>query len=159
MHQQIRTSPLGDEGPDQGLSHQDRLRARLDALELVNIEGVAPELAPNGGLTPARNHFRFAFGHDAWNAAWEALEPWQPEACPAIAVALSNEAGGLRGALDRLTKAGYGIESVLVLARQTRDGRTLVSIGLDKPVPPAAWVGLGGWDEPGEMPPEEVSAS
>ena len=159
MHEQIRTSPIGDEGPDEGLSHQDRLRARLDALADVNIEGVAPELAPDAEAAPARNHFRFAFGHEHWGAAWDALEPWKPEACPAIAVALRNEAGGLRGVLDTLTEAGYSIESVLVLARQTEDGLTLVSVGLDKPVPRADWVALGGWDEPGEMPPEELNAS
>jgi hypothetical protein len=152
MHLQIRTSPEDGEGPDEGLDGQDRLRARLDALAHagVDIEGVAPELATT--------HLRFVFRHDQLEAALAALVPWSPTPHHAIAVAVEARPGGLRRSVDRLVEADYHVESVLVLAGRHGDD-VVVSIGVDRAVPRADWIGLGGIDAPDEMPPEELSAS
>lgn len=145
MHQQIRTSPPGA-----------TLAKRLAALRGVSIEGLGPELWPDPDET---NHLRFAFGHADMDEAERALRAagLEPERRPAIVFALSHAAGTLDTALARLT--GYEIESVLVLARQVASGTTLVSVGLDRPVSFAEWKRLGGWDEPEEAPPEELTAS
>ncbi len=137
MHQQIRTSP----------GHtRENMRSVLDILARagVNVEGIGPDFEPP--------HIRIAVPHEHWDAAWDALRhaKLQPEARPALTVALPNDPGKLNAKVEELARAGYGLESVLVLA--SRDGDlTLVSLGVHEDVPPD-WeetaAGLGGWEDP-----------
>jgi hypothetical protein len=142
MHEQIRTSPAGA-----------TLMARLAAVRGISIEGVGPELDPDARGASPMNHMRFAFLPKDFGAAMAALEKagFEPERRHAIVLELTHKAGSLDQALAKL--AAYEIESVLVLAGQSRSGRTLVSVGLDREVPDADWATLGGCTNPGIAPP------
>jgi hypothetical protein len=145
MHEQIRTSPEDDEGPDAGLAPPDRLRNRLDALAGINIEGLAPELEST--------HLHFAFKHANKDAALAALAPWSPTVHHAFATLVGNHPGGLRGVLDALRARDYVPQSVLVLAHEDKHGRdVLVSIGVDRDVTAQDWADLGGWIDPDDTP-------
>jgi hypothetical protein len=138
MHQQIRTSP-GQVG--------ENIRRVADALGDVGIsvEGIGPDFeAP---------HVRTVVTHERFKDTLEALEAahLEPEVRPAITFALANQAGALQGALRRLAHEGYTVESVLVLASRSDDGRVLVSIGVRQTIPDdweAKIEALGGWEEP-----------
>jgi hypothetical protein len=138
MHQQIRTSP-GQVG--------ENIRRVADALgdAGISVEGIGPDFeAP---------HVRTVVTHERFEATMEALENahLEPEARPAITFALANQAGALQGVLRRLAHEGYTVESVLVLASRSDDGRVLVSIGVRQTIPDG-WDAkideLGGWEEP-----------
>lgn len=115
MHQQLKTSP-SDVG--------DNMRRVLDALVGINIEGIGPDFD-----SP---HIRTAVEHDDWEAAWAALKSagLEPVACKAVLVTLSNSEGKLRQAIENLSRRGFVVESVLVLATPGQSGLVRVSIGV-----------------------------
>ena len=143
MHQQVKTSPDDFGGPDEGLTARQRLKVRLEALNGINIEGVAPELESA--------HLRWAFRDAALPAALTALARWQPEVRHAFTAKLGNVPGGLDGLLDVVEGHGYDVESVLVLATDVGDG-ILVQVGVDREVSQADWDDMGGWDDEGSSP-------
>ena len=70
---------------------------------------------------------------------------------------MGHHPSALRGAVEALVEAGYGVESVLVLARRQGDD-AVVSIGVDRPVSRGDWKLLGGIDDDDELPPAELTA-
>jgi hypothetical protein len=118
----------------------------------VNVEGVGPDYeAP---------HARVVVPHDAVDAALKVLGEggFEPELRDACTFALPHRPGQLADVLDRVARADFDVQCVLVLASRLR-GMTLVSIGVDREptldererlgcvVEPAGWIG-GDIDEP-----------
>jgi hypothetical protein len=135
MHQQIRTSP-GSVGGN--VSHAVEALARRG----VNVEGVGPDYE-----SP---HVRIVVPHDATEDAIEALEgipDFTPRAVPACTFALAHRPGQLDVVLQRVARAGFEVQSVLVLASRYR-GMTLVSLGLDREPSSTECEALGCVEEP-----------
>jgi hypothetical protein len=135
MHQQIRTSP-GTVG-----SNLSRAVAALGRRG-VNVEGVGPDY-----VSP---HVRIVVPHAATDDAIHALKSvdgFAPELRPACTFALAHAPGQLSRILEAVAAADFDVESVLVLASR-RQGRTLVSIGLDHEPSREECETLGCVDEP-----------
>jgi hypothetical protein len=134
MHQQIRTSPR-----DVGRNVDDGLA--ILAARGINVEGVGPDFE-----SP---HARFVVPHPATDDALAALRENSPDAelRHACTVALANRPGELSAVLRRIGRAGFVVESVLVLASR-HNGRTLVSVGLNKEPSRGLRDEVGCLDEP-----------
>ena len=123
MHQQIRGSP------DSTAGNVARI-VNVLAAEGINILGIAPDFeAP---------HVRVIVGdsveedHEAFDAALVALEKagLAPQVRPAVFLTVPNKPAALKVAIDRLTRQGYSVESILVLPGLPETGKAWVSIGV-----------------------------
>jgi hypothetical protein len=137
MHQQIKGSP-GDTASN--------IRAVVNALGNagVNIEAIAPDFDPP--------HVRVLVDHaepydpsddsDPFNKALVAMqaEGFAPEIKPSVLVNLPNKPRALQAALDRITREGYVVESILVLPGGPSQGVARVSFGVARTT-------IDGWDQ------------
>ena len=123
MHQQIRGSP------DSTAGNVARI-VNVLAAEGINILAIAPDFeAP---------HVRVIVGdsveedHEAFDAALAALEAagLAPQVRPAVFLTVPNKPKALKVAIDRLTRQGYAVESILVLPGLPETGKAWVSIGV-----------------------------
>jgi len=137
MHQQIKGSP------DDTASNVRRVVNAL-AKHGINIEAIAPDFdAP---------HVRVLVEHfepydstnmdDTFNQALAAMEEegLAPEIKSAVTISMPNKTRGLKAALDRLTREGYVVESILVLPGNGQNGVARVSFGV-------ARTAIVGWDQ------------
>ena len=136
MHQQIKGSP------DDIAGNVRRVVAAL-AKHGINIEAIAPDFdAP---------HVRVLVEHgepydpndetDTFNKALAAMEEdgLAPQIKPAITLSMPNKPRVLKAAMDRLTREGYEIESILVMPGNAQNGNALVSFGVARTT-------ITGWD-------------
>lgn len=142
MHQQIKASPDDTAG---------NIRRVVNALARrgINIEAIAPDFDPP--------HVRVLVQHadpydpsnpdDPFNQALAAMEDegLTPEIKSSVLVSMPNKPRVLKAALDRLTRDGYAVESILVLPGAGAGGAAQVSFGVARTT-------IAGWDqEVGEL--------
>jgi hypothetical protein len=130
MHQQIRGSP------DSIAGNIARIVNVLAAAG-VNILGIAPDFdAP---------HVRVIVGDEAGEEEGEAFEMaldamakagLAPQIRPAVLLSMPNSPTALQSAIDRLTRKGYAIESILVLPGEPEPGKAWVSLGVAQTIKP-----------------------
>jgi hypothetical protein len=137
MHQQIKASPEDTAG---------NIRRVVNALarRSINIEAIAPDFDPP--------HVRLLVQHadpydptdpnDPFNKALAAMEEegLTPEIKSALPVSMPNKPGVLKATLDRLTREGYVVESILILPGADGGGTAQVSFGVARTT-------IAGWDE------------
>ena len=140
MHLQIKGSP-GDTASN--VRHLVNALARHN----INIEAIAPDFDPP--------HVRVLVEHnepydptdetDTFNKALAAMEKagLTPEVKAGLHVPMPNSPRALKTALDRLTRDGYTVESVLVLPGEPSPGFATVAFGVARD-------NLAGWDEEAE---------
>jgi hypothetical protein len=128
MHQQIKGSP------DDVASNVHRI-VNVLAKKNINIEGIAPDFDPP--------HVRVVVKHeepydatnpdDAFNRAVLAMQQagLAPEIKSAITVSMPNKPGALKAAMDRLSREGYVVESIVVLSSE-EGALAQVSFGVAK---------------------------
>jgi hypothetical protein len=136
MHQQIKASPDDTAG---------NIRRVVNALARngINIEAIAPDFDPP--------HVRVLVEHadpydpdnaeDPFNRALAALvdDGLTPEIRSGLPVTMPNKPRALKSAMDRLTREGYVVESILI--RPTLDQETAeVNFGVDRTT-------IAGWEE------------
>jgi hypothetical protein len=134
MHLQIKGSPD---------SVDVNMRRIVDVLAQhgINIEAIAPDFdAPHVRvLVEHAEPYDPADANDTFNKALAALEAdgIGPEAKAAVTLRMPNKPRVLQAAMDRVTRAGHRIESVLVLPAGA-NGVAMVSLGV-------ARGGVDGW--------------
>jgi hypothetical protein len=131
MHQQIRTSPG---------STEENIKRVIEVLADagINIEGIGPDFeSPH-----VRVHVDHPPNDDGpWQDAFDALlaAGLQPVPRESVTVSMPNTPGAVRAATRHLTRRGFRIESVLVLATH-EDEHVRVSFGVARKVEQ-------GWEE------------
>jgi hypothetical protein len=140
MHLQIKGSP-GDTASN--VRHVVNALARKG----INIAAIAPDFDPP--------HVRVLVEHaepydptnpdDPFNQALTAMEEdgLTPEVKAGLHVSMPNKPRALKIALDRLTREGYEVESILVLPGEPSPGVATVAFGV-------ARTNLAGWDAESE---------
>jgi hypothetical protein len=127
VHLQIKASPEDTAG---------NIRRVVNALARrgINIEAIAPDFEPP--------HVRVLVDHadpydpsnvdDPFNQALSAMEDegLTPESKSALLLSIPNKPRALKAALDRLTREGYVVESILVLPAGGAAGMARVSFGV-----------------------------
>lgn len=127
MHLQIKASPEDTAG---------NIRRVVNALARrgINIEAIAPDFDPP--------HVRVLVEHadeydpsnvdDPFNQALAAMEDegLTPESKSALLLSMPNKPRALKAALDRLTREGYVVESILVLPAGGAAATARVSFGV-----------------------------
>jgi hypothetical protein len=142
MHQQIKASPDDIAG---------NIRRVVNALARhgINIEAIAPDFDPPHVrvLVQHADPYDSSNPDDPFNQALAAMEDegLTPEIKSAVLVSMPNKPRVLKAALDRLTRDGYSVESILVLPGGGAGGAAQVSIGVARTT-------IAGWDqEVGEL--------
>ena len=130
MHQQIRGSP------DSIAGNIARIVNTL-AEAGVNILAIAPDVdAP---------HVRVIVGEEVGEEEGEAFDValsamakagLAPQIRPAVLLSVPNNPTALKTAIDRLTRKGYAIESILVLPGEPEPGKAWVSLGVAQTIRP-----------------------
>jgi hypothetical protein len=112
MHLQIKASPEDTAG---------NIRRVVNALARrgINIEAIAPDFDPPHVrvLVDHADPYDSSNADDPFNQALSALEDegLTPESKSALLLSMPNKPRALKAALDRLTREGYVVESILVL--------------------------------------------
>lgn len=127
MHLQIKGSP-GDTASN--IRHIVNALARHD----INIEAIAPDFdSPHVRVLVEHNEeYDPKDETDVFNKALRAMEEdgLTPEVKAGLIVPMPNKPGALKVALDRLTREGYGLESLLVLPGESSGGGANVGFGV-----------------------------
>jgi len=137
MHLQIKASPSDTAG---------NIRRVVNALAKhgVNIEAIAPDFDPP--------HVRLLVEHaepydpsdaeDPFNQALSAMEEdgLTPEIKSGLMISMPNKPRALKTVLDRLTREGFVVESILVLPGEPSPGVAQVSFGVARTT-------IAGWDQ------------
>ena len=137
MHLQVKASPDDTAG---------NVRRVVNALARrgINIEAIAPDFDPPHVRVLVRHGEPYdpANADDPLNQALTAMEEegLTPEIKSALLVPMPNKPRVLKAALDRLTREGYEVESVLVLPGESSAGLARVSFGVARTT-------IAGWDE------------
>ena len=137
MHQQIRGSPGDTAG---------NIRRVVNALAKhgINIEAIAPDFEPPHVrvLVDHLDPYDPTNGDDPFNQALAAMEEagLTPEIRSAVMPTIPNRPRALKAALDRLTREGYVVESILVLPGEPAPGSARVSFGISRTT-------IAGWDD------------
>ena len=137
MHLQVKASPDDTAG-------NVRRVVNAFARHGINIEAIAPDFDPP--------HVRVLVQHgdpydptnadDPLNRTLTAMEEegLTPELRSALLVSMPNKPRALKTALDRLTREGFVVESILVLPGEPSAGVARVSFGVARTT-------IDGWDE------------
>jgi hypothetical protein len=137
MHLQFKASPDDT---------ADNIRRVVNALARhgINIEAIAPDFDPP--------HVRVLVQHgepydptnasDPFNRALAAMEEegLTPEIKSGLLVSMPNKPRVLKTTLDRLTREGFDVESILILPGESSAGIARVSFGVARTT-------IAGWDE------------
>ncbi|HEY4190964.1 MAG TPA: hypothetical protein VGM28_11100, partial [Candidatus Limnocylindrales bacterium] len=127
MHLQIKGSPHDTAG---------NIRHVVNALakEGINIISIGPDFeAPHVRILVEHDEdYDPNNGDDTFNKALAALEAdgLTPEVRPGVVVPMPDEPGALKIVLERLTREGYTVESILVLPGEDDPGVARVGFGI-----------------------------
>jgi hypothetical protein len=137
MHLQVKMSPDDT---------AENIRRVVNALarHSINIEAIAPDFDPPHVRVLVRHAEPYDPGNaeDPLNRALTALEEegLTPEIKSGVLVSMPNKPRALKTALDRLTREGYVVESILVLPGESSTGVARVSFGVSRTM-------IAGWDQ------------
>ena len=137
MHLQIKASP-GDTASN--IRHVVNALARHG----INVESIAPDFDPPHVRVLVEHHDPYDPNDEAdtFNQALAAMEEegLTPEVKAGLHVSMPNKPRALKTALDRLTREGYEVESLLVMPGEPSAGLATVAFGV-------ARANLAGWDQ------------
>lgn len=142
MHLQIKGSPHDTAG---NLRQIVNVLARAD----INIMGIGPDFdTPHVRLLVSHEeHYDPRDESDDFNKALKAMEEdgLTPEVRAGVLVEMPDVPGALKIVLDRISRDGYELESLLVLPGMTAEGKAQVAFGVARD-------SIQGWDtESGEL--------